>query len=89
MKKQTKRGDPLDNLASLVSGQPTRDNGEGLQEQTVDERRVEVLINFAVKMLGGQDSADIFEVQELIEAAADQMRYDIREMVSEEGEDDA
>ena len=90
MNGRKKTGDPLDNLASLMSG-GRRPSSTPVEEpsQISDEElelRVRTLIDNATALMGPE--ADIFEVQDLIEAAADEMRFQVRAMVEEADDDE-
>ena len=79
-----KKTDALDNLASLVSGGPAAfEDPPQLSDEDL-ERHVRGIIDYASAALG---EADIFEVQDLIEAAAEEMRFQVR-MLVEEGDED-
>lgn len=86
--------DPLDKLAHLTqpgagSQPPSRKGGQRLSEeayQKLMERSVEQLLTYAAKLLG-EVEVDVFEMQELVEAAAEQIRLDIRDMATD-GDDE-
>jgi hypothetical protein len=77
-----KAKDGADKLAALMSG---GGGGEATKEDMVLEeaaiKEIDALLEFVAKRTKGQ----IFDMQELLEAACDELRQQIRESAEEEG----
>jgi hypothetical protein len=84
---QGKHSNPLERLAGLVNGdEPV--TAEAVEKMEQQDRESVEDINAVLKFVSARRrvNADIFVMQELVEACAEELRIQIRDMV--EGEDD-